>query len=95
MMVGRFPILQKWNCLVKKGITTNEDLLTREMLSSCYKVNHSQSITELVINLRRNNNIKLPDAIVAASAQLLQLPLITADKGFARLIDIDCIILEF
>lgn len=65
------------------------------MLSSCYKINHSQAITELVINLRRNYNIKIPDAIVAASAQLLQTPLITADKAFAPLDSMDCIILDF
>lgn len=90
-----FSYITEMELLSKKEITANEDLLTREMLNSCYKINHSQPITELVINLRRNNNIKLPDAIVAASAQLLQLPLITADKLFARIADIDCIILEF
>ena len=65
------------------------------MLSSCYKINHSQALSELVITIKRNNNIKLPYAIIAASAQLLQLPLITADKGFTKLKDLGCIILEF
>ena len=90
-----FSYITEMELLSKKGITENEELLTREMLNACYKINHSQPITELVINLRRNNNIKIPDAIIAASAQLLQLPLITTDKGFARLVDIECIILEF
>jgi predicted nucleic acid-binding protein len=90
-----FSYITEMELLSKRGITENENLLTREMLNTCYKINHSQPITELVINLRRNNNIKIPDAIIAASAQLLQLPLITSDKGFARLVDIDCIIWEF
>jgi hypothetical protein len=90
-----FSYITEMELLSKKEMKANEDLLTRELLNSCYKINHSQPITELVINLRRNNNIKLPDAIIAASAQLLQLPLITADKTFARLTDIDCIILDF
>ncbi|MEO8886295.1 MAG: PIN domain-containing protein [Mucilaginibacter sp.] len=90
-----FSYITEMELLSKKGMSTNEDSLTREMLNSCYKINHSQSITELVINLRRNHNIKLPDAIIAASAQLLRLPVITADKTFARFTDIDCIILDF
>lgn len=90
-----FSYITEMELLSKKGMTIEEDLLLRELLNSCYKVNHSQPISELVINLRRNNNIKLPDAIIAASAQLLQLPLITADKAFGRITDIDCIILDF
>jgi predicted nucleic acid-binding protein len=65
------------------------------MLDSCYKINHSQALTEQVIMLKRNNNIKLPDAIIAASAQLLKMPLITADKGCSKVHEIDCIILDF
>jgi predicted nucleic acid-binding protein len=65
------------------------------MLDNCYKINYSQTITDSVINLRKNNNIKITDAIIAAPAQILNLPLITADKNFARIKDIDCIILDF
>jgi predicted nucleic acid-binding protein len=81
--------------LSKRDITTYEENLIKEVLNSCYRLSHSQALTDLIINLKRNSNLKLPDAIIAASAQLLQLPLITADKAFARLTNIDCIILDF
>jgi len=90
-----FSYITEIELLSKKGITKDEDILIREMLSSCYKINHSQVLSELVIALRKDNNIKIPDAIIAASALSLNLPLITADKGFARLSNIDCIILDF
>jgi predicted nucleic acid-binding protein len=90
-----FSYITEIELLCKKTILSDEDIIIREMLSSCYKINHSQALSDLVITIKRNNNIKLPDAIIAASAQLLQLPLITADKGFAKLKDLDCIILEF
>lgn len=90
-----FSYITEIELLCKKGMTSHEDVLIREMLSTCYKINHSQLLTDLIITLKRNNNIKLPDAIIAASAQLLQLPLLTADKGFAKLDDIDCILLDF
>ena len=81
--------------LSKRDITKNEDSLIRGVLETCYKINHSQILTELIIDLKRAYNFKLPDAIIAASAQLLKLPLITADKGFSKLRAIDCIILDF
>lgn len=70
--------------LTKKGITEHEEIIIKDLLDNCYKINHSQIITDSVISLRKNNNIKIPDAIIAASAQIFNLPLITADKGFAR-----------
>ena len=90
-----FSYITEIELLSKKGISKAEDSLLRDMLDTCYKVNHSQNLTELVIELKRNNNIKLPDAIIAASAKMLNLPLITADKDFANIIGIDCIILDF
>ncbi|MDB4901440.1 MAG: hypothetical protein JWQ63_721 [Mucilaginibacter sp.] len=90
-----FSYITEIELLSKKTITKEEDSIIREMLNSCFKINHSQTLSELVIALKRIYNIKLPDAIIAASAQLLQLPLITADKDFARIKDIDCIILDF
>ena len=90
-----FSYITEIELLSKKGISTNEDTLIREVLDTCYKVDHSQALTGLIINLKRNNNLKLPDAIIAASAQLLKFPLITADKSFAKIKNIDCIILDF
>ena len=90
-----FSYITEIELLSKRGITAHEDGVIREMLNSCYKINHTQILSDLVINLKRSNNIKLPDAIIAATSQLLQLPLITADKGFANIKDIDCIILSF
>ncbi len=89
-----FSYITEIELLSKKNIDSNEDLLIRSMLSTCYKVDHNQQISDLTIKLKRENSIKLPDAIIAASAQLLQLPLLTADKGFSKIKSIDCIILD-
>jgi len=90
-----FSYITEIELLCKQNISKNEEAVINEMLGTCVKVNHSQALTELVINLKRKHNIKLPDAIIAASAQLLQLPLITADKGFAKISEINCILLDF
>ncbi|GAC1303839.1 MAG: hypothetical protein NVSMB24_10380 [Mucilaginibacter sp.] len=93
--IWAFSYITEIELLSKKGISKIEEITIIEMLETCFKLTHSQALTDLVIKLKRENNIKLPDAIIAASAQLLQLPLITADKGFANLKDIDCFILDF
>lgn len=80
-----FSYITEIELLCKKNISKNEEMVIKEMLRTCFKINHSQALTDLVIKLKRTNNVKLPDAIIAASAQLLQLPLITADKGFANI----------
>jgi predicted nucleic acid-binding protein len=80
--------------LGKKEIPKKEDTLIRQMLSTCFKVNHNQQITDMTIKIRREQGLKLPDAIIDASAQYIQVPLITADKGLAKIKGIDCILLE-
>lgn len=89
-----FSYITEIELLSKKNLDENEDFLIRSMLSTCYKVEHNQQISEIAIKLKRENNIKLPDAIIAASAQLLRLPLLTADKDFSKIKNIDCIILN-
>ena len=89
-----FSYITEIELLSKVGISSNEESIIRAMLENCLKVPHTQQLTELVINIKRNNKIKLPDAIIAASAKLLDLPLITADKGFTVVKQIDCIILD-
>lgn len=80
--------------LSKRGITIKQDILIRNMLASCLKIGHQQEISELAIKLRRRYFIKLPDAIIAATSQFSKVPILTADKGFAQIKEIDCFILE-
>nr|WP_294941828.1 PIN domain-containing protein [uncultured Mucilaginibacter sp.] len=90
-----FSYITEIELLSKKGMSNHEDHVIREMLASCLKISHSQILTDIVIDLKRKYKIKLPDAIIAASAKLLQIPLITVDKDFADISDIDCILLDF
>lgn len=76
--------------LSKKMITPAEEELIKAMLATCYKVSHIQAISDLAIQIRRKYNTKLPDAHIAASAQLINLPLITGDKSFSNIEGIDC-----
>ena len=80
-----YSFITEMEVLSKKNITLKQDSIIRQMLAACFKIDHNQTITELTIKLRRKYSLKLPDAIIAASAQYMQLPLLTADKAFAQI----------
>ena len=44
--------------------------------------------------LKRKYNIKLPDAIIASTCLTYKLPLVTADKGFSRILELDLFMIE-
>ncbi len=64
----------------KPSQTLAEARLIRELLNDCTIINLSDSIKERAIKIRRETKLKLLDAIVAASAVELELPLLTADQ---------------
>ena len=59
--------------------TVEQANLIREMLDDCIIVGLSDSVKKRAIKICRETRLKLLDAIVAASAVELALPLLTAD----------------
>lgn len=57
----------------------------KSSLKSCFIVDIEAPIKEIAIDLRKRYNLKLPDAIIAGTAIHLQIPLITADRGFEKI----------
>jgi predicted nucleic acid-binding protein len=52
-------------------------------------------IKEQTIQLKKEYNIKLPDAIIAATSIIYKIPLVTADKSFSKIEALDLILIEF
>ena len=67
------------------GITESEENNIKSLLLDCNEINISDEIKEKTIEIRKKYKTKLPDAIVAASAIVNNIPLITADKGFNQI----------
>jgi predicted nucleic acid-binding protein len=66
-----------------------EDLpMIEDLLDNCIIVDLNQSIKKKTIELKRIQKIKLPDAIIAATAIYLNIPLLSADKGFEKIEDL-------
>lgn len=54
-------------------------------LERCQLEEIHRSIQDRAVELRLNHRLKLPDAVIAATAIHLGIPLITADKIFSKL----------
>ncbi len=67
------------------GITIAEQKKVRNFINDCVVVDISEDIKVKTIAIRQNFKLKLPDCIIAASAQFLEIPLLTADKGFKKI----------
>jgi len=63
-------------------------------LQSISVINIEERIKIKTIELRKSTKLKLPDCIIASSALSYNLPLITADKGFKKIIELDLILYE-
>lgn len=77
-----------------KEYTSIERKKAIEFFSICNVENINNSIKEFVIEVRKKAKIKLPDAIILATAMHLELPLFTADKGLKGVSGVDIILFE-
>jgi predicted nucleic acid-binding protein len=71
-----------------------EDKTVKGLIKNCIIVDINSEIKNLTIEIRKKSNLKLPDSIIAASAYVSKLPLLTADKQFKSLEELDIIIYE-
>ena len=67
--------------------------MVREMLGGCVRLNYAEHMHEAAITLRRGG-LKVPDAIIAATAAAHGITLLTADRDFASVESIQCVLLE-
>ena len=89
-----FSFIPEIELLGKPGISNQEIKEVKGLLAVCTKALHVDAINELTIQLKQQYKIKLPDALIAATAIYQQLPIITFDKGFIKINEIDLVLLE-
>jgi predicted nucleic acid-binding protein len=64
-----------------------------QLLSTCHVVDLSQMVKMKSIDIKRKYKLKTPDAIVAATAVVLEKPLLTFDKDFLKIKELDLFLL--
>ena len=80
-----FSVISEMELLSFSGITEEEENNIKALLNDCEEISLLKDVKDKAIELRKKYKTKLPDAIVAASAIVNNLPLITADKGFNQI----------
>lgn len=77
-----------------RGITKKEEDNIRTLIDDCFVLEWNSKIKNKTIDLRRIYKIKLPDAIIAATSIVYNFPLVTADEGYSKIIELDLIMLN-
>ena len=77
-----------------KNISKQDEKSLTELLKDCFVFNFSEDIKLQTIKFKQKYTIKLPDAIIAATCLVYQIPLITSDKGSKNIEELDLILLE-
>ncbi|MCA0366043.1 MAG: type II toxin-antitoxin system VapC family toxin [Bacteroidetes bacterium] len=77
-----------------KNISTLESDWLELFLEECNIIELNEGIKKITIDIRRKFSIKLPDAIVAATAIFLNIPLISADRHFEKIPELTFILYQ-
>ncbi len=77
-----------------KNLTKQDEIALKKLLNDSFIINFNEDIKQQTIRLKQKYSIKLPDAIIASTAIFYKIPLITSDKGFGKITEIELILLE-
>ncbi len=77
-----------------KGINEEEKSIVEKFLSECLVIDINQRIKEFSILLRRKYSLKLPDCIIIATSIYLNTTIISADKEFTKVDNIDLLLYQ-
>ena len=68
----------------KPNPSAHDNNIIEVLLDECFVIDINREIKQIYREIKQNHNIKLPDAIIAATAIYLDIPLLTFDRGFER-----------
>lgn len=71
------------------NLGSDEEAKIREFLTQVVVVGLSEDIKELTISFRKKYRLKLPDAIITATANSLKATLLTNDAGLMNLVEVN------
>ena len=78
---ARYSVVTRMELLGWNGHTADSRRETEALLAQLMEITLTPTIVALVIDIRSTITIKLPDAIIAASALVENLPLMTCNTG--------------
>jgi predicted nucleic acid-binding protein len=89
---ARFSVITRMEVLGWRGHTEDSRRCARRLLDQLDEIALTSVVVAWVIEIRSQLGIKLPDAIIAASALVENLPLMTRNvEDFKRILDLELI----
>ena len=82
-------VITEMEMLGYPSISEAEKKCIKTFMLDCKVIDLNPAIKDRAIELRRQYNLKLPDAIIAATALDLYIPLVSADNIFTRISEIN------
>lgn len=86
-----FSAISEIELLSATHLSQNEIDAIKSFLSLCHRVELTSEIIDQTVMIRRQSRLKIPDAIIAASALYLETPLVSADMDFQKVADLTLI----
>jgi predicted nucleic acid-binding protein len=80
--------------LSKPGLSAPNIKIIQELIDNCISIGFNHEIKSEGISFRRSHKLKLPDAIILATAKYLRKPLITLDNDFKKVKDVEILYLS-
>jgi len=78
----------------KPNLSFQDNEVIESLLKGCFVIDINSEIKHIYRELKQKHIIKLPDAIVAATAIYLDMPLLTFDKGFKNVSNLKLIMMD-
>jgi predicted nucleic acid-binding protein len=77
-----------------KGLSVAQISARKMVIEACHIINFNTTIRDAAIELKQQYNVKIPDAIIAATALINRKVLLTADKDFKKIKEITLLLIE-
>lgn len=74
------------------GFTRSDENKLNEFLHECHIIDINSRIKEIAIKIRKASRLKLPDSVIAATSEYLNIPLLTADIDFEKMKSLNVIL---
>jgi predicted nucleic acid-binding protein len=78
----------------KQDIDPNEISIIDMLVESCFVIDLLQLVKQIVKKIKQKYKVKLPDAIVAATAIYMDIPLVTFDTDFDKIGELKLVLLK-
>jgi predicted nucleic acid-binding protein len=75
-------------------LSATDRKLIQDFIKQCTVLDLLSPIKQIAIELRQSKTLKLPDAVIAATALHLDFPLLSYDKAFRKVKDLHFVLLE-